>query len=127
MTPHVEQYSTGDVSRIAGVTLRQLQWWDEQGVVEADIVGHRRLYSPSQLREIQIIAVMRRKGLTLPAVRSVRAKYRRRYGRSLGLCEDVLVIGGGDIHEVPMEDLWDVIARSKGPIYVIDTDTKPVH
>ena len=31
--PDQERYTSGDVARIAGVSLRQLQWWDERNVV----------------------------------------------------------------------------------------------
>ena len=37
-----ERYTSGDVARIAGVSLRQLQWWDERNVVSPRQEGHRR-------------------------------------------------------------------------------------
>ena len=39
-----ETFSSLEVSRLTGVSLRQLQWWDEQGVVSPVQRGHRRLY-----------------------------------------------------------------------------------
>src|SRR5438876_40109 len=35
-----ERFTSGDVARIAGVSLRQLQWWDERNVVHVKI-GYR--------------------------------------------------------------------------------------
>ena len=56
-------YTSGDVSRIAGVSLRQLQWWDERNVVSPLQEGHRRVYRQQEVIEVSVIAELRRKGV----------------------------------------------------------------
>lgn len=64
-------YSSADVSRLAGVSLRQLQWWDEQKVVSPSHEGHKRLYRTEDLVEVSVIAELRRKGFSLQKIRRV--------------------------------------------------------
>jgi len=40
--PEAESYTSADVAKIAAVSLRQLQWWDERKVVSPRQDGHRR-------------------------------------------------------------------------------------
>jgi len=58
-----------DVSRIADISLRQLQWWDECKLVSPRQEGHKRVYLPEQVIEIMVVAELRRKGLALQKVR----------------------------------------------------------
>ena len=55
-------FLSADVGRIAGVSLRQLQWWDERKLVSPCIEDHRRVYVPDQVVEILVVAALRRKG-----------------------------------------------------------------
>ena len=41
--PVDRSYTSSEVSRIAGVSLRQLQWWDERKVVSPQHEGHKRV------------------------------------------------------------------------------------
>ena len=41
---------------LTGITLRQLQWWDERRIVVPAREGHRRLYSTEDLAEIAVSA-----------------------------------------------------------------------
>lgn len=70
-TPTAEGFTTLDVSRLSGVSLRQLQWWDEQGVISPNHSGHRRLYLPEEVVEVTVIAELRRKGFSLQKIRRV--------------------------------------------------------
>jgi len=49
-------YASSDVARISGVSLRQLQWWDEQHVVSPRHDGHKRVYLPNEVIEVTVIA-----------------------------------------------------------------------
>ena len=66
--PDLEQperaYTSTEVARIAQVSLRQLQWWDERKVVSPRHEGHKRVYVPEEVVEITIIAELRRKGFS---------------------------------------------------------------
>ncbi|MGD1094613.1 MAG: MerR family transcriptional regulator [Bryobacteraceae bacterium] len=65
------------MAEIGGVSLRQLQWWDEQKVVSPRQHGHRRVYLPADGVEIIVIAELRRKRLSLPQIRPVLRFLRR--------------------------------------------------
>lgn len=66
-----ETYSSLDVSNLTGVSLRQLQWWDEQGVVSPIQKGHRRMYQLHEVVEVGLITELRRKGVSLQKIRKV--------------------------------------------------------
>src|SRR5271168_4708772 len=76
-------FSSSDVSRIAEVSLRQLQWWDERKVVSPRHEGHRRVYLPAEVIEITVIAELRRKGFSLQKIRRVLRFLQREMGRRL--------------------------------------------
>jgi DNA-binding transcriptional MerR regulator len=69
-----------DVSQIAGVSKRQLQWWDERKVVSPRRDAHRRVYVPQQVLEILTVSALRRKGLSLQKIRRVLRLMRRELG-----------------------------------------------
>ncbi len=56
---------------MTGVSLRQLQWWDEQGVVSPVQKGHRRIYQLHEVVEVGLITELRRKGVSLQRIRKV--------------------------------------------------------
>src|SRR6266850_4789036 len=89
-------YSSVEVSSIAAVSLRQLQWWDERKVVSPRHEGHRRIYFPAEVIEITVIAELRRKGFSLQKIRGVLRFLQREMGRRLS---DVLQ-GASDLHLV---------------------------
>ena len=51
-SPEERGYNSTDVARICGVTLRQLQWWDERNVVSPRQDGHKRVYMSQEVVEI---------------------------------------------------------------------------
>ena len=63
--------TTSDVSRIAKISLRQVQWWDERKLISPHQEGHRRIYLPEDVIEIMVVAELRRKGLSLQKIRRV--------------------------------------------------------
>jgi DNA-binding transcriptional MerR regulator len=66
-----QSYSSADVARLSGVSLRQLQWWDEQKVVSPQHDGHKRTYNMAEVVEVSVIAELRRKGFSLQKIRRV--------------------------------------------------------
>ncbi len=56
--------TTIEVSRLTGASLRQLQWWDENGVVTPHLTNGVREYDTRAVRDAQIVADLRRKGIT---------------------------------------------------------------
>jgi DNA-binding transcriptional MerR regulator len=76
-------YTSTDVAKIAQVSLRQLQWWDERKVVSPRHEGHKRIYLPEEVIEITVIAELRRKGFSLQKIRRVLRFLQREMGRRL--------------------------------------------
>ena len=77
-------YTSTDVAKIADVSLRQLQWWDERKVVSPRHEGHKRIYLPEEVIEITVIAELRRKGFSLQKIRRVLRFLQREMGKRLG-------------------------------------------
>ena len=77
------QFTTNDVIALTGITGRQLQWWDERGLVKPDRHGHRRIYNWDQLVTAAVICQLRRRGFSLQRVRKVVAFLGREFGTSL--------------------------------------------
>ena len=78
-----EGFTSSEVSRVCGVTLRQLQWWDERNVVSPRQDGHRRVYLPQEVVEISVIAELRRKGFSLQKIRRVLRFLQKEMGKRL--------------------------------------------
>src|ERR1700719_1464245 len=70
-SPEAQGYNSSEVARICGVSLRQLQWWDERNVVAPRQDGHKRVYLTEEVVEISVIAELRRKGFSLQKIRRV--------------------------------------------------------
>jgi DNA-binding transcriptional MerR regulator len=86
--------TSAEVSEISGVSLRQLQWWDEQKVVSPRHQGHRRVYTPAEVVEITVIAELRRKGFSLQKIRRVLKWMQREMGKRLA----EVTSAGSDMH-----------------------------
>src|SRR5450432_2800531 len=120
-----ERYTSGDVARIAGVSLRQLQWWDERNVVSPRQEGHRRVYLQQEVVEVSVIAELRRKGFSLQKIRRVLRFLQKEMGKRLG---DALS-GANDIHlitdgkNIYLEDepgrVIDVLKNAKQPMFLV--------
>jgi DNA-binding transcriptional MerR regulator len=118
-------FTSSDVSRIAQVSLRQLQWWDERKVVSPRHEGHRRVYSPEEVVEITVIAELRRKGFSLQKIRRVLRFLQREMGRRLAevLNSDSdlhLVTDGKSIFlEDKSERIIDIMKNAKQPMFLV--------
>lgn len=77
------RFSSNDVVALTGITPRQLQWWDERGIVVPAREGHRRIYSFDDLAEVAVLCELRRKGFSLQRVRKVMRYLQRELGKRL--------------------------------------------
>jgi DNA-binding transcriptional MerR regulator len=110
------------VMTLTRLTPRQLQWWDERGVVRPQREGHRRLYSLNQLTEVAVICELRRKGFSLQGVRKVLRFLDRELGK--GLAEIVgqsseyhLLTDGTHLYlETSARQIVDILKNSNQPI-----------
>jgi DNA-binding transcriptional MerR regulator len=78
-----ERFTSRQVSQRTGLTPRQLQWWDEQGIVVPARMGHRRMYSVRDLAELAVLGDLRRRGVSLQRIRGMISLLRREFGRRL--------------------------------------------
>jgi DNA-binding transcriptional MerR regulator len=118
-------FSSSDVSGIAGVSLRQLQWWDERKVVSPRHEGHRRIYLASEVVEITVIAELRRKGFSLQKIRRVLRFLQKEMGRRLAevmqSASDLhLVTDGKSIYlEDKQERIIDIFKNSRQSMFLV--------
>jgi len=77
------EFTTNEVIALTGITGRQLQWWDERGLVTPSRRGHRRIYNWDQLVTAAVISQLRRRGFSLQRMRKVIAFLEREFGTSL--------------------------------------------
>jgi len=115
-------FTSRDVIALTGISARQLQWWDERGVVRAEREGHRRLYSLNQLTEIVVICQLRRKGFSLQGVRKVVRFLDREFGKGLAEIVDRnseihLLTDGKHLYlETSAQQIVDILKNSNQPI-----------
>jgi len=135
-------FSSSDVAQVAGVSLRQLQWWDERKVVSPRHEGHRRVYFAPEVVEITVIAELRRKGFSLQKIRRVLRFLQREMGRRLADVLEVssnlhLVTDGKAIYLEDQHDrIIDILKNAKQPMFLVsvsdqarrlsDSERKPV-
>lgn len=118
-------FTSNEVVALTGITLRQLQWWDERGIVSPRHEGHRRVYSFDDLAEVAVIVELRRKGFSLQRVRKVMRYLQRELGRRLvetvGASSDYhLLTDGRRIYlESSPEQVIDVLKNSRQPIFAV--------
>jgi DNA-binding transcriptional MerR regulator len=119
------QYTSGDVARIAGVSLRQLQWWDERNVVSPLQEGHRRVYRQQEVIEVSVIAELRRKGFSLQRIRRVLKFLQKEMGKRLADAvaenSDIhLITDGKNIYLEDQPDrIIDVMKNAKQPMFLV--------
>ncbi len=124
-TPPEKTYPSSEVSRIAGVSLRQLQWWDERKVVSPRHEGHRRVYCPEEVIEITVIAELRRKGFSLQKIRRVLRFLQREMGKRLASIlaaeSDLhLVTDGKSIYlEENQSRVIDILKNARQPMFLV--------
>jgi len=118
-------YASSGVARISGVSLRQLQWWDEQHVVSPRHDGHKRVYLPNEVIEVTVIAELRRKGFSLQKIRRVLRYLQREMGKrlsdALGSASEVhLLTDGKSIYlEESRDRIIDLLKNAKQPMFLV--------
>ena len=70
----METYNSKEASRIAGVSLRQIQYWDEQGFIRPSVKlaggrGTKRLYSFQDLICLKVVKDLTHHGFSLQKIR----------------------------------------------------------
>jgi DNA-binding transcriptional MerR regulator len=118
-------FTSLDVARLTGITARQLQWWDERGIVVPSRRGHRRVYTFEDLTEVAVICELRRRGFSLQRVRKVMRFLEKEFGKRLA----ETVTGSSDYHlltdgrtlylETSPEQILDILENSRQPMFAV--------
>ena len=70
-------FRTTEVAKLADVTLRQLQVWEEKRVAIASRTGRVRLYTAAQALFVIVVAELRRRGMSFQRLRRLSPTLRR--------------------------------------------------
>jgi DNA-binding transcriptional MerR regulator len=125
VSPEAQGYNSSDVARICGVSLRQLQWWDERSVVSPRQNGHKRIYMPEEVVEISVIAELRRKGFSLQKIRRVlrflQKDMGKRLSEAMAASSDVHLLTDGK--SIYLEDtpnrVIDLLKNARQPMFLV--------
>jgi DNA-binding transcriptional MerR regulator len=119
------RFTSNEVAALTGISLRQLQWWDERGLVVPVRQGHRRLYSLDDLAEVAVIAELRQKGFSLQRMRKVVRFLRQELGKRLV----ETVRSGSDYHlltdgrriyvENSAQQVIDILKNARQPMFAV--------
>jgi len=120
-----KEFTSSEISEVTGVSLRQLQWWDEQKVVSPRHEGHKRVYLAEEAVEIAVIAELRRKGFSLQKIRRVLRFLQKEMGKRLG----EIFSAGSDMHLVTdgksiylegnNESIIDILKNADQPMFLV--------
>ena len=118
-------FTSREIVALTGITLRQLQWWDERRIVVPAREGHRRLYSTEDLTEVAVICELRRRGFSLQRVRKVMRFLQREFSKRLA----ETVTGSSDYHlltdgqtlylETSARQIVEILKNSRQPMLTI--------
>jgi DNA-binding transcriptional MerR regulator len=120
-----QQFTSREVIGLTGITPRQLQWWDERGIVVPSRQGHRRLYSMGELAEVAVICELRRRGFSLQRVRKVIHFLQLEFGKRLaetvtGAWDYHLLTDGTNLYlETSTRQIVDILKNAKQPMFAI--------
>ena len=66
----MSQYTTGELAKACGITVRTVQFYDQKGILAPSALteGGRRLYSEEDLKKMKIICFLRDTGLSLDTI-----------------------------------------------------------
>jgi DNA-binding transcriptional MerR regulator len=117
-----ERFTSAQVVKLTGITPRQLQWWDERGIVQPHREGRCRMYSFDDVTEVAVICALRRKGFPLQRVRSIMKFLQKEFGRRLAAAvsngsEYHLLTDGKRIYlENSERQIIDILKNSRQPL-----------
>jgi DNA-binding transcriptional MerR regulator len=120
-----EQFTSREVVSLTGITPRQLQWWDERGIVKPAREGHRRLYSMEDLVEVAVICDLRQRSFSLQRVRKVISFLQKEFSKRLaetvsGSSEYHLLTDGKSLYlETSAKQIVDILKNSRQPMFTI--------
>jgi DNA-binding transcriptional MerR regulator len=111
----LEIYDSKTASRIVGVSLRQIQYWDEQDFVRPSVKlaggrGTKRLYSFHDLVCLKVIKDLTRHGFTLRKIRRCLRPLRAHPAKTTGLAQSLKYLTDGETLFVITDDRQQILA-----------------
>lgn len=69
----MSKYTTGELAKLCGVTVRTVQYYDTRGILVPGELseGGRRLYSEEDVKRMKVICFLRELGLTINSIRDL--------------------------------------------------------
>ena len=119
------QFTSREVVELTGITPRQLQWWDERGIVVPSRDGRRRLYSLEDLSEIAVLCELRERGFSLQRMRKVLRFLQNEFGKRLaetvsGNSEYHLLTDGTHLYlETSPQQILDILKNARQPMLTV--------
>jgi DNA-binding transcriptional MerR regulator len=119
------EFTSREVVQFTGITARQLQWWDERGIVVPAREGRRRLYSMDDLSEVAVICELRDRGFSLQRVRKVVRFLQREFGKRLaetvsGASDYHLLTDGSRLYlETSAQQIVDILKNARQPMLAV--------
>src|SRR5215467_4006613 len=113
-------YSSREVASLTGLTARQLQLWDQSGLVAAAVRPHKtaaggyteRRYTPIELFELLVLADLRRRGFSVHQLHQIVRVLKEQFGQRL-----FDATGGGGSVQL-LTDGRDIFARTSSGAFV---------
>lgn len=84
------RHSAWSVSQKCDVSLRQLQWWDEQGIVSPIQIDHKRMYTDAELEKVRRIARLSKAGIQ---PRKAKKYLAWKYSAVMGISKPTIING----------------------------------
>lgn len=78
-----QAFTSNEVVMLTDISLRQLQWWDEQKIVVPARQGHKRVYSLDDVAEVAVLCELRARGFSLQKIRRVLRFLQKELGKRL--------------------------------------------
>jgi DNA-binding transcriptional MerR regulator len=119
------EFTSREVVALTGITLRQLQWWDERGIVVPARDGRRRLYSMEDLSEVAVICELRQRGFSLQRMRKVVGFLQHEFGKRLaetvgGASDYHLLTDGNNLYlETSAQQIVDILKNARQPMLAV--------
>lgn len=118
-------FTSREVVTLTAITPRQLQWWDERGIVVPARRGHSRVYSMDDVAEVAVICELRQRGFSLQRVRKVirflQGEFRQRLAKTVsGASEYHLLTDGTHLYlETSARQIVDLLKNARQPLLSI--------
>lgn len=110
----MEAFNSKMVSRIVGVSLRQIQYWDERGFIRPSVRlaegrGSKRLYSFSDLIQLKVVKDLTRRGFSPRKVRRCVSHLKRSFPQKAQSLDSLRYLTDGETLFVLTSDREEIL------------------